>query len=356
MAKEQDSGVVGGVSVRLPILMTMVAFLAIALYNVIEVTFLIFAVFKQRNGLYFWSFIIATWGIAPHGIGFILKFFQVTTLDLLSSTIVGVGWACMVIGQSVLLYSRLHLVVRDKTRIRWVLYMIIFNGIVLGVPLFTLAMGANSKQSSRFLPGFLIYDKVQIVVISVQETIISGIYIYQTVLLLGGDGAKSHKPIQKLLRHLIIVNIVVLVFDITLLAVQFSGHYEIQTTYKTAVYSVKLKIEFSVLNRLVSIIKHKDLLSNRRTLGSNTLTWVRRTGEKELHVSKGVGSAGTFTMMNDLSSTGESKKEPSVRTCEIRINGVDGVDTANNTLDLERGEGESQYSGCERSADIVLPA
>ena len=39
----------------------------------------------------------------------------------------------------------------------------------------------------------------------------------------------------------------------------FSGYYQIQTTFKAAVYSVKLKVEFSVLNRLVGIVKNKNL-------------------------------------------------------------------------------------------------
>jgi hypothetical protein len=269
---EGDAGVVGGLNAPLPILMTMAAFLSIALYNVLETTTLIFTVFKKRDGLYFWSFLMATWGIAPHAVGFILKFFQITTLDLLSSVIVGVGWACMVFGQSLVLYSRLHLVVQDQTRIRWVLHMIIFNAIVLGIPLFVLAMGTNSKHSAQFLPGFLLYDKIQLVVISFQETIISIIYIYNTVLLLGQDSSsKGPKPIQKLLRHLILINVLVLIFDITLLAVQFSGHYEIQTTYKSAVYSIKLKIEFSVLNRLVSIVKHRELVDSKNTFSSSTL-------------------------------------------------------------------------------------
>jgi hypothetical protein len=305
MANEVDAGVVGGVHASLPILMTMTAFLAIALYNVVEVTFLIFTVFKQRRGLYFWSLIVATWGIAPHAIGFVLKFFQVTTLDLLSSAIVGFGWVCMVTGQSVVLYSRLHLVVRDQTSIKWVLYMIVFDTIALGVPLFTLAMGTNSKHAERFLPGFLIFDKIQIVVISVQEVIISFIYIVQTLRLLSSDGSQRRGSLRKLFRHLILVNIVVLVFDITLLAVQFSGHYEIQTTYKTAVYSVKLKIEFSVLNRLVSLIHHKDLFSDQRSRTNNTLglaTWTFPKG------SLSQNSPGAFTKMDERGSMNHSGK------------------------------------------------
>jgi hypothetical protein len=78
---EGDAGVVGGLNAPLPILMTMAAFLSIALYNVLETTTLIFTVFKKRNGLYFWSFLVANWGIAPHAVGFILKFFQITAFE-----------------------------------------------------------------------------------------------------------------------------------------------------------------------------------------------------------------------------------------------------------------------------------
>lgn len=354
MAKEQDVGVVGGVTAPLSILMTMSAFLAIAMYNVLEVMLLIFTVFKQRSGLYFWSFTIATLGIVPHAVGFVLKFFQVTTLNLLSSGIVGVGWACMVIGQSVVLYSRLHLVVRDKTRIRWILYMIIFNGIVLGIPLFVLAMGANSKHSASFLPGFLIFDKIQIVIISVQETIISIIYIYETVLLLGGEGTRAPGPLRKLLRHLIIVNVVALIFDVTLLAVQFSGHYEIQTTYKTAVYSVKLKIEFSVLNRLVSIVKHKDLLSNRRTLGHNTPSFCRWTGSKKSHTGTGGNNTGGFTQMDDLSLKDQSGKEPSVKTYEASVDHVETIGLVDDGRDVEIGIAQPRAPEKVRSPNIGL--
>ncbi|KAK7184370.1 hypothetical protein DPSP01_006395 [Paraphaeosphaeria sporulosa] len=335
MVKKEDVGIVGGVNVGLPVLMTMGAFLSIALYNVIEITVLIFIVFKQRKGMYFWSCLTANWGIVPHAVGFILKFFQVTTLDLLSSAIIGVGWACMVIGQSVVLYSRLHLVVQDKTKIRWVLCMIVFNGVVLGCPLIILALGTNSKQSARFLPGFLIYDKVQIVVVSVQETIISIIYIYETVHLLGPGGGSSSRPLKKLLMHLIFVNVMVLVFDITLLAVQFSGHYELQTTYKTAVYSVKLKMEFSVLNRLVRIVKHKDITSNRRALGSNTLSLGVWTGNKKAQISTSPRSPGASVKINEISSTGDNSEDTNVRTSQISIDRAETAGTALHTIDSD---------------------
>ena len=43
--------------------MVVVVFLSVAVYNFIELNVQIFATFKRRSGLYFWSFTIATWGI-----------------------------------------------------------------------------------------------------------------------------------------------------------------------------------------------------------------------------------------------------------------------------------------------------
>merc|ERR1711977_299378 len=58
----------------LPILITMCAFLALSFYNMLELIVIILTTFKSRCGLYFWSFIAATAGILPYGIGFLLKF------------------------------------------------------------------------------------------------------------------------------------------------------------------------------------------------------------------------------------------------------------------------------------------
>ncbi|KAF5843962.1 hypothetical protein GGP41_002285 [Bipolaris sorokiniana] len=314
MAKEEDVGIIGGVSVGLPILMTMGAFLSVALYNVIELNFLIFAVFKQRKGLYFWSLIFATWGIAPHAIGFTIKFFQVIHINVLSSAVIGFGWVFMVTGQSLVLYSRLHLVLQDKRKIRWVLYLIIFDAIVIHCPVIVLALGSEFTQAVPFVRSFVIYDKIQIVVFSVQEAIISAIYIYETARLLQQNNKYGDRynqgTLRKLLAHLIFVNVMVVALDVTLLAVQFSGHYEIQTTYKTAVYSVKLKIEFSVLNRLVQFVTNKRSISG--SIHLKTFTSSKKTGSSTFAVDH-----GSLVKMDDESQS--SKKRPELVVGEISI-------------------------------------
>jgi hypothetical protein len=271
MPSAQDHGLTGAVRASLPILMTIVAFSTIALYNVLELNAIIFATFKVRNGLYFWSFMVATWGIVPHAVGFLLKFFGVPIVWWARVSLVAIGWFAMVAGQSFVLYSRLHLVSGSVHRIRWVLYMIIFTTVLVGIPDVTLAYMANRpKAHASVVRVFSTFDKVQVGMFFVQESIISAFYIYETVRLLGPVGKMKQNPLRKLLAHLILVNVLVLVLDATLLGTEYSGHFEIQTTYKAAIYSVKLKIEFSVLNRLVSIVKNKELAFSDPSHSSNS--------------------------------------------------------------------------------------
>lgn len=255
----QDHGITGAVNASLPVMMTMGAFLTISLYNVLELFVIIFATFKQRKGLYFWSFIVATSGIAPHSVGFILRFFGVTSVWWAPLVLISPGWWAMVMGQSLVLYSRLNLVLRNEQRLRQILWMIIFDATVLGVPLTVLAwLASRPNAHPSHVGAFATFDKVQVGMFCVQELIISAFYIYETVKLLRPEGEITTAPLRKLLGHLILVNVTVLVFDITLLATQLSGNFEVQTPYKAAIYSIKLKIEFSVLNRLVEFVKKKE--------------------------------------------------------------------------------------------------
>ena len=52
------------------------------------------------------------------------------------------------------------------------------------------------------------------------------------------------------MQHLIVVNIVVMLLDTTILALVYAGYYDILASYQSFVYSAKLKLEFTILNRL----------------------------------------------------------------------------------------------------------
>src|SRR5438552_3122508 len=85
----------------------LVAMSAIGFYNVLELLLLIFATFKRYRGLYFWSMTVATLGCLVHGLGFVLKFYDLIHQSYVSVAIITVGWYAMVTGQSIVLYSRL---------------------------------------------------------------------------------------------------------------------------------------------------------------------------------------------------------------------------------------------------------
>src|SRR5437667_5723029 len=125
-------GETGPMAFSRAIAMTIAAFFAISCYNVIEITFFIFNYFKRRNGLYFWSMLIASFGILVHSLGEFLRLFALAP-NLPMSVLIMIGWYAMVTGQAVVLYSRLHLVVHNKRKIRWVLIMIITDACILHV-------------------------------------------------------------------------------------------------------------------------------------------------------------------------------------------------------------------------------
>ncbi|GAB1310193.1 hypothetical protein MFIFM68171_00403 [Madurella fahalii] len=235
-------------------LIAIIVFVSLSLYNVVELSFIILATFKRRGGLYFWSFVVATWGIVPYAVGFLIKALQVPVASWVYATMIVVGWCCMVTGQSVVLYSRLHIVLRNQSRLRLVLAMIVVNAIICHVPIIVMVYGANSSNPGPFIGPYSVYERVQVTLFFLQEIVISAIYINETLALMrtrrrcgiGGD-------MRRLMIHLVIVNIIVVLLDVTILGLEYASLYDLQTSYKALVYSIKLKLEFSILNRLVEL-------------------------------------------------------------------------------------------------------
>ncbi|KAM0553035.1 hypothetical protein ACHAPJ_007581 [Fusarium lateritium] len=252
-----STGETGPISASLPINMTIAGLFAIACYNCAEILISLLSRFKRHDGLYFWSMITATLGIILHSIVVLLRYYSLGP-NFLLCVLTCVGWYGMVTGQSVVLYSRLHLIVEDKTKTRWVLYMIIINFFILHVPVTILFLGSNTKHSSRFIGAFNVYERIQLAGFCIQETIISCLYIWETARGLKPIFAVRKAMERKIIRYLIIVNILVILLDISLIVTQYMSHFNIQTTYKPVVYSIKLKMEFVVLNKLLLLVQHSD--------------------------------------------------------------------------------------------------
>jgi hypothetical protein len=249
--------------------MTMASFAGVAIYNSVELLYIIFSTFKRRSGLYFWSLTISTLGIPPYVFGFMFKFFEVAKSILaieICMVFVVIGWCMMVTGQSVVLYSRLHLVVTDRKKLHWILGMIIADAFICHVPIAILSLASNSKPvvpgapPTKWTTTYGTYTNVQVTIFFVQELIISAMYVYATAkifrhssgIILNPKGDRNPST-RKVLAHLIAMNVIIIGMDVALLAIQYSGRFSLHTIFKGFIYSIKLKMEFRILNQLINL-------------------------------------------------------------------------------------------------------
>ncbi|KAH6959590.1 hypothetical protein BKA56DRAFT_637503 [Ilyonectria sp. MPI-CAGE-AT-0026] len=264
------SGVNGDSQTSLTI---VIVFLAISFYNVIELNFIIWGTFKRYAGLYFWTFLIATWGIPLYCAGFLIKYFGSPSLGYLSCTLIVTGWVCMVTGQSMVLWSRLHLVLRNRKRLRLILWMIITDAIICHGAIIPMVYGSFSSSPEMWQKPYSIMEKIQVTIFFLQEIILSSFYIIETVKLMRLERSIGNtKSSQRLMKHLVLVNVLIILLDVTILGLEYANQYEYQTSYKSFVYSTKLKLEFTILNRLVEMTSgSKNASSGPRSRSHNTV-------------------------------------------------------------------------------------
>lgn len=142
-------------------------------------------------------------------------------------------WVPMVSGQSLVLYSRLYLINLDKRIRRYVLAMIIVNGVALHTATAVTAAGSNSEVSYLFIKPYAIIERIQITVFSLQEFILSGLYVWKAWSFLAvyrSGGSKTQDKLRAMMLHLILSNVVVVSLDITVIVLEFLGLYYLQVS------------------------------------------------------------------------------------------------------------------------------
>ncbi|KAK4223421.1 hypothetical protein QBC38DRAFT_517059 [Podospora fimiseda] len=263
----------------LPMSMTIAAFAGISWYIGAEINTSLFILFKRRSGLYFWSCALASWGVILQPLFIILADFQLWTNLMGAIICIYLTWLIMVVPQSWLLYSRLHLIVHNDVFLKWLRVVLVVNSILFSVP--TIVLGTIA-QATKINPGLfrinLAWDRVQLTVFFVQETALSLLYIWQARKYLRNSSLlsqpylsetnpaddpnnssppKASPETKQVLNHLVMSNILVIALDIALLGVQYADLFYLQGAFKPCVYGVKLKVEFAILNRLLDMVKRR---------------------------------------------------------------------------------------------------
>lgn len=253
---------------------------ALSFYNSIELILLIFTTFTSYRGLYFWSLLIATSGLIPYCIGLVLHYFRLGN-NLAGLIINNYGWCAFVTGQSVVLYSRLGIVLgRGNDRLlKFVKWMIIIDAILFHVSTTVLEFVGSYADSHAVRPayqrGYIYIEKIQMTGFCIQEFIISGLYVWKTLDILktqdsvprSGSTTSDHSPrkhVHRVMLQLVIINVIIIALDVLLLVVEYYDLHIVEISLKPFVYSVKLKLEFAVLSKLVET--SSTVQANRRRL------------------------------------------------------------------------------------------
>lgn len=226
------------------------AFAGVVWYNAIELIVVCFVTFRRYRGCYFWSLLVSSFSLIPHVLGYVFLLFPLGISPWLSVTFVLVPWCGMVTGQSLVLWSRLHLVLQSPKVLWAVLCMIIVDAIVFHTPVFVLMYGIVSPKASQFSTGYEVMERIQLVGFCIQELVLSGLYVYETAKLLRLRPEQRHRQI---LVHLLIINIFILVLDFAVVGTEYAGYYAVQVMFKPVAYSIKLKLEYAILGKLVEI-------------------------------------------------------------------------------------------------------
>lgn len=132
--------------------MTAAAFLGIAWYLSVEFNIRLF--FRAtRRSLYFWSCLLCSWGIIIHSISILFANFG-GWKTYCSLVVIGLSWLTFVVSQSLVLYSRLSLVLVSQQVRRYVLSMISINAVVFGLTTIVfggIAVGLASRKQDTIL-------------------------------------------------------------------------------------------------------------------------------------------------------------------------------------------------------------
>lgn len=97
-----DLARVGYTGDSLPLKIIIAFLIGLALYNSIELIVLILVTFNKYHGLYFWSLVVAGFGVMPYSLGFLIKFFQLLdpseNQGYVAVVLLTIGWWTMVTG------------------------------------------------------------------------------------------------------------------------------------------------------------------------------------------------------------------------------------------------------------------
>ncbi|OAG15343.1 hypothetical protein CC77DRAFT_463938 [Alternaria alternata] len=238
-----------------------IAFGAVAIWSTLTLTIRLLTTMKKRSGIYFYSILIATWGLTIRQVGNYIQFYAPRCPWQVGFTMQQLGWVGMISGFSMVLYSRLTIILESHRARRVVLGMIIFNGCVWHTVMITVLSGMRTTQYAGRPADTRAWkhvhdrvEKVQVVTFAVQDIILSCLYLRAAYQYLQGRFTQSSKT-RSVMCLLLLVQFVAIAFDVAIVFMDFAGYLQLKFIVFSFAYAVKLELEFVALNQLVELSK-----------------------------------------------------------------------------------------------------
>lgn len=279
-------------------------FVAVIFYLFVDINFGIHRTFKKKTGLYYWCLLLGILGCLIDNIAVVLRFFVHNPEPLwpLYTLFILLGWTMYAPAQLLVLYSRLHLVNRNRKLQRWMLIMIVVVASLMIIPTWPLAWQAynpyNLHLSALYSPRDAINERCTQLGYTFAESILGGIYIWSLTKLLN---LKSSVRQRRVMIDLIYVNVIAVSLDILTVVLVYLNQTGISHPIQTFSYTLKFKLEFMVLNQLMAVAAR----------GIRRESFAERRYHHH-HPSASVGKNGSPAVVSSTASTWglDSSQEP----------------------------------------------
>ncbi len=93
-------------------------------------------------------------------------------------------------------------------------------------------------------------EKISVAILTTQEIIISLVYLAASIRILHTGQALDRKGNRHRIKLLLLSNMVIIALDVCVITLEFLALWGIWCSFKGFGYSVKLKVEFAILNQL----------------------------------------------------------------------------------------------------------
>ncbi|KAF2426247.1 hypothetical protein EJ08DRAFT_375765 [Tothia fuscella] len=243
------------------------AFHAVTYWMCLELTIHLFYTFNRRSTLYFWSILVSICSIISMTIllELIIFVYPLTELVVLGvqRTLTSITYVAFIM----VLYSRLHLVTRNRVLLRGVIYTIIVIALFLNIPNVVLLCVPKMIQRPSLFQTLYYFN----VVVGAQEIVLSTMYIYLFYKFARAGSFEQRDRGTFLL--LILAQLIIVITDVAMIVLICIRYNLLRMMLVPFTYALKLRLEFLVLNRLAGPERSRQRIRDRASNSGDNTSW-----------------------------------------------------------------------------------